>query len=631
MTFCARPSGAFWDNLARSAKFGIRKMKWLKRLAKLFALALVLVAVFVLHTIYFKPVHTRLFFERVFAEFVFDNPEMLTSMGMLRPLGLRYYDDDWNDESQAQADKIRAKLDHDLETLRSYDRSAMHGQEALSYDILEFFLDLQQRGEPWRYHNFPVNQLWGVQSNVPTFLATQHPINDTTDVENYIARLEKLPYKFEQVLEGVKLRADKGILPPRFAVEKVLVEMREFVAQPATENILYTSVTERLAELDAAQQCCAELLPRVAERIESRVYPAYRSYIEYFDALLAQGLSNDGVWRLPDGDEFYAYQIENHTTTRMSADQIHQIGLAEVTRIEQEMDAILTGEGLVEGTIGERVQVLARRPDQLYPDTEAGREQILADYQAIYADTDSQLDQFFSRRPRAALEVRRIPEFKEKTAPGAYYNGPTMDGSRPGIFYANLRDVNEIPRFGMRTLAFHEGIPGHHFQIALARELEGLPTFRTMIPFTAYSEGWALYSEYLAHEGGFHPNQLSELGRLQAEMFRAVRLVVDTGMHAKRWSREQAIAFMQEKTGMGDKEVVSEIERYLVNPGQALAYKIGMLKIQQLRARAQAELGQRFDIREFHKVVLLNGAMPLPILERQVDAFIAAGGVVEET
>ncbi len=603
--------------------------KWLKRLAKLVGVLVLLFAVFVLHTIYFKPVTTRLFFDRVFVEFAFDSPEMLTSMGMLRPLGLRYYDDDWDDNSEAQSDKIRTKLRNDLVTLRSYDRSDMTGQEALSYDILEFFLDLQQRGDPWRHHNFPVNQLFGIQSNVPTFLATQHPINDETDVRNYLTRLEKLPIKFAQTMDGLKLREEKGILPPQFAVDKVLIEMREFVAQPATENILYTSVADRLGELAADQQCCSDLLPEIAKRIETDVYPAYQTYIDYF-AGLQSGLSNDGVWRLPNGDDFYAHQIENHTTTKMSADQIHQIGVAEVARIELEMDAILVAEGLIEGSVGERVQLLATRPDQLFPDTDAGREQILVAYQAIYDEIDGKLDQYFSRRPEAPLEVKRIPEFKEKTSPGAYYNAPSMDGARPGIFYANLRDVSEIPRFGMRTLAFHEGIPGHHFQIALARELKGLPIFRTMIPFTAYSEGWALYSEHLAHEGGFLPDQLSELGRLQAEMFRAVRLVVDTGMHSKRWTRERAIELMLEKTGMGDKEVESEIERYLVMPGQALAYKIGMLKIQELRARAETALGDKFDIREFHKVVLLNGAMPMPILEQQVDGFIAAGGVVAE-
>lgn len=598
--------------------------KWLKRLGLLIGALLLAGIALALHTIHFTPLKARWFYDRVFLEFALDNPEMLTGMGMLRPLGLRWYDAQWSDSSPAQDQKMIDKVKADLATLRRYDRSKMTGQEALSYDILEYFLDVWTRGERWQLHNFPVNQLFGVQSNVPTFLASQHRIEDQTDFDNYLARVDKLPAKFAQVLESVKLREQAGVLPPRFAVEKVLVEMRAFVAQPATENILYSSVAERLDKLPADRKCCAESLPELARLIETRAYPAYQSLIDYFEYLQTLPLSNDGVWRLPDGDAYYTHEIEANTTTTMGAEEIHQIGLAEVARIEAEMDAILVNQGLIEGTIGERVQQLARRSDQLYPDTDEGRAQILADYQAIYADIEPKLDAWFATRPKAGLEVKRIPEFKEATSPGAYYNPASMDGSRPGIFYANLRDVGEIPRFGMRTLAFHEGIPGHHFQIALAQELEGLPIFRTLIPFTAYSEGWALYAEYLAHEAGFHPDELSELGRLQAEMFRAVRLVVDTGMHAKRWSREQAIDFMRAKTGMGEKEVESEIERYLVNPGQALAYKIGMLKIQQLRQQAEQQLGERFDIRGFHRVVLLNGAMPMTLLEREVERWIEA-------
>ncbi len=598
--------------------------KWLKRLGLLIGALLLAGIALALHTIYATPLKASWFYDRVFLEFALDSPEMLTGLGMLRPLGLRWYDAEWSDSSPAQDQKLIDKLKADLVTLRKYDRSQMTGQEALSYDILEYFLDVQARGERWQLHNFPVNQLFGVQSNVPTFLATQHRIEDRTDFDNYLARVDKLPAKFAEVLESLKLREEAGVLPPRFAVEKVLVEMRGFIAQPATENIIYSSVVERLDRLPADERCCIDSLPELARLVETRAYPAYQSLIDYFEYLDTLELSNDGVWRLPDGEAYYAWEIESNTTTTMSADEIHRIGLAEVSRIEAEMDAILVNQGLVDGTIGERVQQLAKRPDQLYPDSDEGRAQILADYEAIYADIDPKIDAWFETRPKAAMEVQRIPEFKEATSAGAYYNPPSMDGSRPGIFYANLRDVSEIPRFGMRTLAFHEGVPGHHFQIALARELEGLPIFRTMIPFTAYSEGWALYAEYLAHEAGFHPDELSELGRLQAEMFRAVRLVVDTGMHAKRWSREQAIDYMRARTGMGENEVEAEIERYLVNPAQALAYKIGMLKIQQLRQRAEQQLGERFDIRGFHRVVLLNGAMPMTLLEREVDAWIAA-------
>ena len=287
------------------------------------------------------------------------------------------------------------------------------------------------------------------------------------------------------------------------------------------------------------------------------------------------------------------------------------------------MDAILRDAGLTEGTIGARVQQLAKSPEQLYPDTDAGRAAILKDYQRIIDEIDAGLDPYFATRPKIGVKVERVPTFSEKTAPGAYYMPPSLDGKRPGTFYANLRNVAEVPRMGMRTLSYHEAIPGHHFQIAIQQELKGLPMFRKLLPFTAYAEGWALYSERLAWEAGFQQEPLDNLGRLQAEMFRAVRLVVDTGLHAKRWTREQAIQYMLDHTGMGNDDVTAEIERYLVNPGQALAYKVGMMKILELRERARDALGKDFDIREFHDVVLTNGSMPMAILERTVDEWIA--------
>jgi uncharacterized protein (DUF885 family) len=302
---------------------------------------------------------------------------------------------------------------------------------------------------------------------------------------------------------------------------------------------------------------------------------------------------------------------------------VHQIGLDEVARIEIEMDRILTGAGFTEGSLAERMQTLSADASQLQPNTEAGKKLLLQQYQDIIDEISAGLDPYFDVRPVAKIEVRRVPAFAEKTAPGAYYNGPAMDGSRPGVFYANLRDSAETPRFGMRTLAYHEGVPGHHFQIAIMQELKGVPTFRRILPFTAYNEGWALYTEQLAWEIGFQKDPLDNLGRLQAEMFRAVRLVVDTGLHRKRWTREQAIDYMVAKTGMAQTEVVSEIERYMVNPGQALAYKVGMLKILELREKAKRELGTKFDIRQFHNEMLTHGAMPLTIMEQVIDRYIA--------
>jgi uncharacterized protein (DUF885 family) len=604
----------------------------IKRLLKWFGvLLLVLLLVgtaLAAHTWYAKPLSVNWFYTRVFLQFALDSPEMLTQMRLLDQFGIKGHNARLADASIARGDEQLAKLEKDYATFRSYDRDSYSGQDLISYDIFDAFLGDQLRdGKRFRYHNFPVNQMFGAQSSLPNFLANSHFVENERDARHYIARVKLFGTRFDQVIEGLELRESLGILPPRFTVEKVLEQMRGFVATPPAEHMLYTSFSEKLDKIaagdldDATREALrAELLAD----IEAVVYPAYGKLIAYHERLLPKATSNDGAWRLPDGDAFYAWRVRNQTTTDMSADEIHRIGVVEVERIAAEMDAILVAEGLTEGSIGERVQQIAKREDQLYPDTDAGREQILADYQAIIDEINAGLGDWFARMPKAGVEVKRVPEFSEKTAPGAYYQGPSLDGKRPGAFFANLRNVAEIPRFGMRTLAYHEAVPGHHFQIALAQELEGLPIFRRFVPFTVYAEGWALYSEQVAWEAGFQQNPLDNLGRLQAEMFRAVRLVVDTGMHSQRWSREQAIEYMLGYTGMGEDEVTAEIERYLVDPAQALAYKVGMLKFVELRERARRELGEQFDIRAFHEVVLTSGAVPIFILERLVDDWIAS-------
>lgn len=571
-----------------------------------------------------RPLAITWLYERIFLQFALDDPEMLSHLRVL-PSWLDFHSAKLTDASLERGDAQMVKLRRDLASLRAYDREQLDADGRLSYDILDYFLGTQVENERWRFHNFPVNQMFGVQSSLPNFMTQTHQINNRRDARNYLSRLRQFPTKFEQVLDGLRHRESLGVLPQRFVIDKVLDQMRDFIAVEPDQHLLYVNFGERLDKLgDALRQVDREiLLGDVREAVAKDVYPAYRSLIAYFEHLQGKVRDNHGAWSLPDGLAFYDAQIRQHTTTTMSADQIHRIGLAEVERIGAEMDAILRAEGLEDGSIGERVTAINRRPDQLFPDTDEGREQILAEYQRIIDEIAEGLDDYFDVRPRAGVEVRRVPPFAERTAPGAYYQPPAMDGSRPGVFYANLRNVAESPRFAMRTLAYHEGVPGHHFQIAIMQELKGVPTFRRLLPFTAYSEGWALYTEQLAWEAGFQDNPLDNLGRLRDEMFRAVRLVVDTGLHAKRWTREQAIDYMLENTGMPETDVVAEIERYLVNPGQALAYKVGMLKILELRERARTELGERFDIREFHNQVLTHGAVPMAILEQIVDRWLA--------
>jgi uncharacterized protein (DUF885 family) len=317
--------------------------------------------------------------------------------------------------------------------------------------------------------------------------------------------------------------------------------------------------------------------------------------------------------------------LRRYTTTDLTASEIHQLGLSEVARIQGEMRAIFDQLGYDSAiSVGALLQVLNESPEFLYPDTAAGREQILADYRAIIDDIYTYIDPAFRLKPQAALEVVRVPEYAEKNAPGAYYQGPALDGSRPGRFFANLYDIKATPKYGMKTLAVHEGVPGHHYQIALNQEIKGLPIFRSFVPFSVHSEGWALYTEQMMADLGFYDNDpYGDLGRLQAELFRAIRLVVDTGIHAKRWTREEAIAYMAAEGGMTLSDVVSEIERYIVMPGQATSYKMGMIKFIEFREKARSQLGERFDVRDFHDLVLKNGPMPMHILERLVDDYIA--------
>jgi uncharacterized protein (DUF885 family) len=596
-----------------------RLLKWFGYLV----LALLLLGgAFFVHVWYFKPAKIEWFYTRVFTQYVLDDPELLSRLRFLDAMGLHFHNDELTDASIARDDRQLAKLRDDYAMLKRYPRSDYRGQELLSYDILDYFMRTQVEGERWRWHNYPVNQMFGVQSALPNFMAQVHQVKSEREARDYVARLELFPTKFGQVIEGLRMRESKGVVPPQFVVEKVLAQMEGFVGGGVEANILYTTFVEKLDklapdQLDAATR--SELLDAVRASIEGAVFPAYRELIAYFQSLRPKATRNDGAWSLPDGEAYYAYEVKANTTTDYTPEQVHELGLNEVARIGAEMDQILRDAGYTEGTIGARVQQLANAPEQLYPDSAEGRAAILADYTAIINEINAGLDQYFAVKPKSGVQVLRVPEFAEKTAPGAYYEAPAMDGSRPGTFFANLRDVGEIPKFGMRTLAYHEAVPGHHFQIAIAQDLDDLPIFRRMIPFTAYAEGWALYAERLAWEAGFQKDPLDNLGRLQAEMFRAVRLVVDSGLHAKRWTREQAIEYMRDNTGMGEDEVVAEIERYLVNPGQALAYKVGMLKILELRDRARGALGERFDIRAFHDVVLKNGSMPMALLERAVD------------
>ncbi|HKJ20151.1 MAG TPA: DUF885 domain-containing protein [Woeseiaceae bacterium] len=573
-----------------------------------------------------KPFMFRAYMDRALVKIAFRNPQTLTSLGFLESMGINGHNAHLDDVHPDRTDELFAEMTVFREGLHEYDDDSLDASQRLTKDIALYLTAMIEDAKAYRYHNYPANQMAGIQSAFPSFMDSSHQVRTMEDAEHYLSRMSELPRKHEQYLLGLKTRESRDIIPPRFVIERILEQMRDFVATPAQENILYTSLAEKLEEaekIDGAQ--AADVLQRAEASIVENVYPAFDLFINYFGELEAKAGDDHGFWHLPDGDAAYRLALRFFTTTSYTADEIHEIGLAEVDRIQAEILEILKVEGIDVGPgFTAAMEAYSASPDFYYEDSDEGRQQILDDYQAILDELNAGLDDAFNLRPDAGVEVVRVPEFKEKTASGAYYQQPSLDGTRPGRFYANLYDIKATPKYGMRTLAVHEGIPGHHFQIAIALELEGVPLIRRFGFFTAYIEGWALYAERVAWELGLMPTHADNIGRLMAELFRAVRLVVDTGIHQRRWTREEAIEYMLANTGMAESDVVSEVERYIVMPGQATAYKVGMMKILELRQKAMDELGDRFDLRDFHDVVLKNGAVPLDILEQIVDDYITS-------
>ncbi|MCZ6727247.1 MAG: DUF885 domain-containing protein, partial [Acidobacteria bacterium] len=511
------------------------------------ALAVLLLAVglFAVPTIWLKPWSIDHFYARVFVRFALRHPMMLSSMRLLEPMGLDFHNNDLDDFSIAFQEREVRWVEDELEMLRRYDRAALDDAGALSYDILEWFMADQKQGNRWPSHGYPVNQLGGIQSGLPDFMINTHHLEAKNEAEDYIARVGQFGRVFDQVLEDLALREELGVVPPRFVIDHVLAEMRDLIAPSPTEMVLYTHFAEKLAEMEDVDEATADALSdRLAGEIRDTVVPSYERLIRFFERQSTTATTDDGVWKLPDGEAFYNWTLRHHTTTDLTAQQIHDLGLYEVDRLQAEMRTILEAEGYPTEDLAATMNGLNEEERFLYPDTDEGRQQIMVDFQTLIDEIDGGLGELFDVRPASSVQVERVPEFRQATAPGAYYDSPPFDGSKPGTFYINLRSVEEIPKFGMRTLAYHEAIPGHHFQIAITQELEDVPFFRRVIPFTAYVEGWALYAEHVAAENGFQADPYDHLGYLTAQLFRAVRLVVDTGIHAKRWTREEAIEYM---------------------------------------------------------------------------------------
>ena len=603
-------------------------MRIIKIIMKVIAILLVVIVLaaagLFVQVWFFKPFNINAFFARTALQVALQSPQMLTSVHILEQVGIDGHNAKLDDASIAAGERLLDKLKASYTTLLSYDDDNLNEGDLLSKEIMLPLLEMVSDFEQFRFHNYPVNQLFGEQNGFPTFMESSHQIHSVGDAEDYITRLSLVGVKFDQVLEGLQRREELEIFPPQFVITKVIDEMQGFVNTPVDEGILFTALTKKMQEAELKEKQQQRLAESARTAITDAVYPAYRRLIDYFVRLDEKVEGNYGVWSLPEGDKLYALALKIFTTTDYTPEYIHQFGLSEIARIQAEILTILEAEGFnTSDGFAVALAAMTEDPRFYYDDTDEGRAQILKDYESLIREVSLGLAAAFNSAPDAAVEVDRIPEFKEKTAAGAYYQPPAMDGSRPGVFYANLYDIKAQPKYGMRTLAYHEAIPGHHLQLAIQQAQKDLPIFRRLVPFPAYAEGWALYAERLAWEMGFHKDPYDNVGRLLSELFRAVRLVVDTGIHAKRWSRERAIEYMQQNTSLSESEVVAEIERYFVMPGQACAYKVGMTKILELRELAKTQLGDQFDIKAFHDVVLNNGSLPLTILEKLVLEYIA--------
>ncbi|MCH2173272.1 DUF885 domain-containing protein [Myxococcota bacterium] len=565
----------------------------------------------------------RRFFEQSFDQRLRRSPELQTHLGIKDDYGL------WDDRSDVRAVEEQALATAELEALvEQFEPDQLSPESRLSYELFRFEKERQIEGFPWRFHTYPVNQMFGIQAGIPAFLINFHRIDSEADARAYIQRLRGVRTVLRQVEANLEQRARMGILPPLFVFPYVLQDSHNVLSGfpfeiTEQESTLYADFRTKVEALDLPEATQTELLSEAQAALIESVGPAYRHLIEVVSRIQASATTDDGVWKLPDGDDFYNYRLVEMTTTNLDAREIHTIGLAEVARIHDEMREIMAAVGF-QGDLQQFFSFL-REDDRFYdPDTPEGRAAYLARANEFVAEMQEHLSDAFKTLPKAGLKVKAVEPFREKSAGKAFYSRPAPDGSRPGIVYVNLYSMRDMPIFEAESLAYHEGVPGHHMQLAISAELEDLPRFRRFGGPTAFIEGWGLYSEYLAKEMGAYEDPYQDFGRLSLELWRACRLVVDTGIHWLRWTREQAIEYLLANTAVSRDGARKAIERYIVMPGQATAYKVGMLRILEIRERARQNLGDEFDIRDFHEEILRNGAVPLPILEANIDRWVAA-------
>ena len=568
---------------------------------------------------FFKPFSLDHYLAKELILEMLDSPESLTYLGIVDRFN-------WITNHQSKISITGLEdLKEDLidskeikSILLSYSDDSLSEQQQITKKIAVFDVtNFIEEAEAFPFHNYPLNQIGGMHLNAVEFMTDIHPIRNLKEAEAYIERLNLFDDSFKASLEILNAQRKEGIFPPKFVFDHVIRQLGEFLNYEENENPLKEVFLRKIKDLNLDAEASIDLISKLDDAIEDSVNPGFKLLFDFMNETKPEANRHHGVWSLPKGDEFYALRLRVYTTTNYSASEIHDIGLSEVERITERMQQIASELGFGNKVnVGQLMNGLNEDSKFLYPDIPERKETVVEDYNSIVEETWKKSEAYFHKMPRSKVEVRAVPEYSEQNQAGGYYMSPALDGSRPGVFYANLYDIKQTPTYSMRALAFHEAIPGHHLQVALNLENENLTLYRRFgYGTSAFSEGWALYAERLALESGLADDPYDELGVLQSELFRAVRLVVDTGIHFKRWTREEAMAYMKRVTGMSDTEVSTEIERYIVWPGQACSYKVGMLKILELREKAKQEMGESFDIKDFHSAVLDQGQPPLFIVE----------------
>jgi uncharacterized protein (DUF885 family) len=541
-------------------------------------------------------------------------------------LGIKWDYDKWGDFSEANADETRALMETRLAQASEFDINKLNNSEKLSLSIYKIDLERKLANDEFRHHTYIMDQFSAWHTAVPSFLINIHGIENEEDAQAYISRLNKVAPLFDHVIEQLRIREKLGVMPPAWSYDQMMqaaanvVKGNPFSESPADSTIF----ADFKQKLDATELSNAEKSGLIADAntaLLTSVKPAYEKLLQELGKQRLLTPEGDGVWRLPNGSAWYQNRLNWFTTTELNAQEVHQIGLDNVERIHELMRGIMQ-KVKFEGSL-QAFFLFMRNDDQFYyANTDEGRQRYMTEAKDFIDKMETTLPAYFGLTPKARMVVKRVEAFREQSAGKAFYQSPSKDGSRPGTYYANLFDMRSMPTYQMEALAYHEGIPGHHMQRAIAQELEGIPEFQKYVNFTAYTEGWGLYSEELGKDMGFYADPYSDFGRLAMELWRACRLVVDTGIHEMQWSREKAIQYLIDSTPNPEADSVKAIERYIAMPGQATAYMIGKLKIMELRDRAQTELGDKFEYPDFHDTILKNGPVPLTVLEENVNKWI---------